>query len=167
MGLLRYSIQLIKCHSLSTLLQYSSLLVGSTPQSYQLMLQCNLPKKHYAHQKRNVQINLPAYVLSLFQLFCCYPNSCSNGNEMDWQQSLYIGNHKFYTIKDKLGIYHCNSSCDLFCIAFQSEKIQAYPFQQRSNRRDNFFHYVFQNRFFSLKGKLLTLLRNFFNFWHS
>ena len=103
-------------------------------QSYQLELQCNLPKNNYVHQKQNVQINLPAYVLTLIQLFCCYPYSCSSDKEIDQQQSVHIPNHKFYTVKDKLGIYDCNSSCDLFCIAFQSEKIQMYPFQQGSNR---------------------------------
>ena len=29
-----------------------------------------------------------------------------------------FANHKFYTIKDKLDIYHSNSSCYFFCIAF-------------------------------------------------
>ena len=102
-----------------------------------------------------------------FNFFCCFLYSCSSDNEIDRQYSLNISNHKFYTIKDKLDIYHCSSVCDLFCTAFSSEKIHMYPFQQRSSRRGSVFHYIFQNRLYYSKDNLLTLPRRFLNFWHS
>ena len=132
----------------STLLQYSYLLVESAPSVLSIKIIVQSSKKPLCPKKRSGQINLRAYVQPVFQLFWCYPYSCPSDNEMNRQQSLHFANHKFYTIKDKSDIYHCNSSCDLFCIAFKSEKIQTNPFQKRSSRLGTVFHYIFQNQLF-------------------
>ena len=75
-------------------------------------------------------------------------------------------NCKFSKIRDKLDIYHFNSNCNFFCIAFQSEKIQAHPFQKHSSTRGTVFNCIFQNQLFYPKDKILTLTKNSLNFWH-